>query len=180
MIETNFVPIPRFNYISAVFHKNDGAMLPVGNLRGHASGRGSTLVEQIGKSHSQIRIYPRCNGGWRRDGKMKRQLHRMQFHFHLSTQNICQKSLARSASLWMLGIYDRISAWTFVRFRRALSRVLRRERQPLLQHWQRGRAPCNLAAENRENRKVKLMLQIVKESGISSRFHDAYLCTYCM
>ncbi|KOC63976.1 hypothetical protein WH47_01291, partial [Habropoda laboriosa] len=52
-------------------------------------------------------------------------------------------------------------------YKRALSRILRvKQQRLLLQYWQQERAPCNLAAENRENRKVKMKLQVVKESGV--------------
>ena len=41
----------------------------------------------------------------------------------------------------------------------------------------RERAPCNLAAaENRENRKVKMKLQVVKESG--ERYRSRVLCIH--
>lgn len=110
----------------------------------------------------------------------ERQLHRMQPRFHLSTQNICQKSLYSVLPSSRYRIYDRISAWIFASSWRALSRVLRVEQQPLrLQQWQTERVPCNLAGENRENRKVKMKLQVVKESGVatfSRRIHPIYMC----
>lgn len=58
----------------------------------------------------------------------------------------------------------------------ALSRVLR-EGEPLKYSGNKEEAPCNLAAENRENRKVKMKLQVVKESEVAT-FSTIYMCIY--
>lgn len=58
----------------------------------------------------------------------------------------------------------------------ALSRVLR-EGEPLKYSGNKEEAPCNLAAENRENRKVKMKLQVVKESEVAT-FSTIYMYIY--
>lgn len=56
-----------------------------------------------------------------------------------------------------------------------LSRVLRAG-QPLKYSGNKEEAPCNLAAENRENRKVKMKLQVVKESEVAT--FSRFICMY--
>ena len=99
----------------------------------------------------------------------------MQLHFHLSTQNICQKSAP--FPFWIPDIYDRISASTFIRSLTCITRGGAR--------WNtlatgKEEAPCNLAAENRENRKVKMKLQVVKESEVATFYLYVYMyvCMY--
>lgn len=92
----------------------------------------------------------------------------MQLHFHLSTQNICQKSAP--FSFWIYTIEFPLEP-SF-----ALSRVLR-EGEPLKYSGNKEEAPCNLAAENRENRKVKMKLQVVKESEVAT-FSTIYMSIY--
>ena len=51
---------------------------------------------------------------------------------------------------------------------------------PLKYSGNKEEAPCNLAAENRENRKVKMKLQVVKESEVATFYLYVYMyvCMY--